>query len=411
MANAVEFAPPPNPGDTLSDVLVIKLGALGDFFQAMGAMRVVREAHPSAKITLLTTPPFAAVAQASPYVDAVEANGRPKRAKDQAALVKRLKAAGFGMVYDFQNNGRTERYFKAWGPGRPLWSGAAAGASHRHTNPNRAWMHNFDRLDEQLRHAGLTPKPSGDPGGWVEGQTPLPDLGWLRATKPSVAIGFGIAGQYALLIPGSSPEEPEKRWPADRFAAVAEWLAGQGITPVIVGGKAEAGVAGEIAALEPRVRNLAGQTDLLQLAGLARGAALTIGGDTGPTHLAAAADAPGVCLFAQRWTPEMQATYGSVLNPRTRLGHAIPTNRRPMITIQSVRLELVPVERVISAAQLVLDMAKAPEPGRIAMGQRAGLLHRSSATFVSVDLRPDERSGLQRLQAKLGRQFRRGPGV
>ena len=39
-------------------ILVIKLGALGDFVLAMAAMRKIREAHPDDHITLLTTPPF-----------------------------------------------------------------------------------------------------------------------------------------------------------------------------------------------------------------------------------------------------------------------------------------------------------------------------------------------------------------
>ena len=60
------YTPPPNPGDTLRRVLVIKLGALGDFMQALGAMRVVRATHPTARITLLTTEPFEAFAKACP---------------------------------------------------------------------------------------------------------------------------------------------------------------------------------------------------------------------------------------------------------------------------------------------------------------------------------------------------------
>ena len=72
------YTPPPNPGDTLRRVLVIKLGAMGDFMQALGAMRVVRATHPSARITLLTTEPFEAFAKACPYFDIVEADGRPR---------------------------------------------------------------------------------------------------------------------------------------------------------------------------------------------------------------------------------------------------------------------------------------------------------------------------------------------
>ena len=58
-------------------ILVIKLGALGDFVQALAAMKHIREAHPAAHITLLTTPPFEALARASPYFNDVESDGRP----------------------------------------------------------------------------------------------------------------------------------------------------------------------------------------------------------------------------------------------------------------------------------------------------------------------------------------------
>ncbi|MEI9890557.1 MAG: hypothetical protein WDN45_08135 [Caulobacteraceae bacterium] len=59
-------------------ILVIKLGALGDFVQALRAMAEIRRAHPKARITLLTTPPYVELAQASGYFDAVDEGGRPK---------------------------------------------------------------------------------------------------------------------------------------------------------------------------------------------------------------------------------------------------------------------------------------------------------------------------------------------
>src|SRR6185312_13797175 len=52
-------------------VLVIKLGALGDFVQALRAMAEIRRAHPKASITLLTTPPYAELADASGWFDAI----------------------------------------------------------------------------------------------------------------------------------------------------------------------------------------------------------------------------------------------------------------------------------------------------------------------------------------------------
>ena len=61
----------------MTRILVIKLAALGDMVQAFAAMGRIRTAHPDAEITLLTTPLFADLARASPYVDKVETDGRP----------------------------------------------------------------------------------------------------------------------------------------------------------------------------------------------------------------------------------------------------------------------------------------------------------------------------------------------
>ena len=320
------YTSPPNPGDTLKRVLVIKLGAMGDFMQALGAMRVVRATHPSARITLLTTEPFEAFAKACPYFDIVEADGRPKDLKGKADLIRRLRTAGYDMVYDFQNNDRTSQYFLGLTGKKPLWSGAAKGASHQHMNEQRGEMHNFDRLAEQLLHAGLSPKPPGDPTGWIIGQDVLPSLDWIRPAfrdpprfQPEF---FSLHGPYMLLIPGSSADHPEKRWPVDRFAKIATWVADAGITPVIIGTKAEGDIGTQIMKMEPRAKSLIGRTDLFQLATLSERAVFALGGDTGPMHLAAAARTPGVCLFAQEWTDQMADELRSVWNPKTRLGRA-----------------------------------------------------------------------------------------
>ena len=347
------YTPPPNPGDTLRRVLVIKLGAMGDFMQALGAMRVVRATHPSARITLLTTEPFEAFAKACPYFDIVEADGRPRDIKGRTDLIRRLRAANYDMVYDFQNNDRTAQYFVGLTGKKPFWSGAAKGASHQHINPERAEMHNFDRLAEQLVHAGLGPKPPGDPTGWFIGQDLTPSLDWVRPAfrdpprfQPAF---FGLNGPYVLIIPGSSAEHLEKRWPVDRFISLSSWFADGGVTPVIVGGKAEGDISAQIQRREPRAKSIVGRTDLFQLATLCERALMAIGGDTGPMHLAAAARAPGVCLFAQEWNEEMALDLQSVWNPKTRLGRAAPRGG-PMILLHAPALEQIGLDDVKRAA-------------------------------------------------------------
>jgi ADP-heptose:LPS heptosyltransferase len=196
-------------------------------------------------------------------------------------------------------------------------------------------MHNFDRLAEQLRHAGLAPKPPGDPSGWIEGQDLLPYLDWIRPAfrdpprfQPEF---FSLHGPYMLLIPGSSADHPEKRWPIDRFVGIAKWAADMGITPVVVGAKAEGDIGTNITRAEPRAKNIVGRTDLLQLATLSERAVMALGGDTGPMHLAAAARAPGVCLFAQEWNTSMEMELTTVWNPQTRLGRAAPRGGQMMV--------------------------------------------------------------------------------
>jgi len=101
--------------------------------------------------------------------------------------------------------------------------------------------------------------------------------------------------------------------------------------------------------LEPKTKSIIGRTDLFQLATLSERAVLAVGGDTGPMHLAAAARAPGVCLFAQEWTPQMAADLQTVWNPQTRLGRAAPRGG-PMVVLHAASLDAIGVDDVKYAA-------------------------------------------------------------
>ena len=55
----------------IKKVLVIQTGSIGEFVLSLAAMKRIRQAHPHARITLLTTPPFEALAKSSPYFNEV----------------------------------------------------------------------------------------------------------------------------------------------------------------------------------------------------------------------------------------------------------------------------------------------------------------------------------------------------
>ncbi len=288
----------------MTRILVIKLGALGDFVLALAAMRRIREVHGGAEITLLTTPPFAALGRLCPYVDVVEDDGRVEGTFSIATMLNRLQRRRFDRVYDLQTSSRTELYSAMFAMRRrsPPWSGVGLGATLPHRNPDRDRMHTLERQADQLKDAGVWPDAPTAPG-----TAPPPDLSWAVAAAAPLDLP---AGRLALLIPGGSAHRPEKRWPIERFAALARELAERGLAPVVLGGDGEGALAGAILAAEPAARDLTGRTDLLQLAALGARAALAVGNDTGPTHLVASAGAPTLALFSAASDPALTAPRG-----------------------------------------------------------------------------------------------------
>lgn len=284
-------------------VLVIKLSALGDVVLSMAPLARIRQAHPEAEITVLTTPPYAAFFLASPYVDKVDDGGRPKGLSAFLGLVGRLRAARYDRVYDLQTSGRSSLLHAFLWPRRPEWSGIAKGASHPHANPDRDFMHALEAKADQLKDAGIWPDAPTAPGA-----APPPDLSWiLEDDRPDRRPEhFGLSEPYALLVPGGSPHRPGKRWPVEDYAALAALLRAQGLDVAVIGGPPEK----ELAAAMPFAKDLTGRTDFLQIAALGARAALVVGNDTGPTHILAAAGAPTLTLFSSDSDPKLSAPRG-----------------------------------------------------------------------------------------------------
>lgn len=272
-------------------ILVIKLGALGDFVQALGPFAAIRRHHAGARLVLLTTRPYAEFAESLGLFDEVWIDSRPKalRLGDWLALRRRLRAGNFRRVYDLQTSDRSSFYFRLFWPGpAPEWSGIAKGCSHPHANPRRDFMHTLERQAEQLAAAGIP-------------AVPPPDLSGIRTD-----IGrFELEEDYALLVPGGAPHRPAKRWPLQSYADLANRLADRGIEPVLLGGPAEADDLEAIEAQAPRAVNLAGLTSFQDLVVLARGARLAVGNDTGPMHLIALSGCRSVVLYSADSDPAL----------------------------------------------------------------------------------------------------------
>ncbi|NTW02684.1 MAG: glycosyltransferase family 9 protein [Oscillochloris sp.] len=103
--------------------------------------------------------------------------------------------------------------------------------------------------------------------------------------------------RLVAIHPGASG--PTKAWPTERWAAFADALAAQNdLRIVFTGGPDEAGLVAEVAAqMRYASLSVAGKTNLHQLAALLSHTALTIGGDTGPLHVAVSQGGPTIHLF------------------------------------------------------------------------------------------------------------------
>ncbi|GAN68256.1 glycosyltransferase family 9 protein [Acetobacter orleanensis] len=271
-------------------ILVIRLGALGDFVQSFGPFQAIRTAHPDAHITLLTTTPFVELARLSPWFDTVECDPRLSWGNLPALLAFRQALRGYDRVYDLQTSSRTARYYAL--AGRPkTWCGHVGRSPLAHANLWRNDMHTRTRQRDQLRRAGIA-------------DVPAPDTRWLADLGPH------LEGPYGLIVPGASPHRPAKRWPVRRYAELATRMKDLGLRPVVVGSKAEQPLAAAITQACPQALDLTGRTTLPELAGLAARAQVAVGNDTGPMHLAALMGCRSVVLFSADSNPALTAPLG-----------------------------------------------------------------------------------------------------
>jgi ADP-heptose:LPS heptosyltransferase len=302
------------------NILVIKLGALGDFVQALGPMKAIRSYHLDAKISLLTTKSYSEFAENSGYFDNILIDSRPKfyNLKQWLSLKKLLNSKKFTRVYDLQNNDRTGFYFKLLNP-KPEWVGIAKGASHRNTSLERTAGLAFEGHKQTLSSAGIEDIEI-DTMEWIKN-----DISHLNLKSP-----------YALIIPGCAPTRPEKRWPITNYISLCDYLIRKNIQPVLIGTNDEKTATEQIAKSNSAILNLTGKTSLFDIVPLARKATLAIGNDTGPMHLIAPTGCKTIVLFSANSNPNKHAPLG-----------------KNVITLQKDKLTNLATETVIQSLPLL----------------------------------------------------------
>ena len=253
------------------NILVIKLGALGDFVQATTAFAVLRQRCPTVRLTLLTTAPYVDFARRLGYFDEVLIDSRPKwyQWRQLGELIKVLRQGRFDKIIDLQGVDRTRLY-------KRFFSGNVQWVDHP---SSKKLLHPQARFLSQLHSMGIDALPS------------------LDLTLIAEQVFAVLPTPYVLLIPGASNAHGgRKRWPEEAYAKLAEHLSEQGIQSVIIGGPGESFPL--ITQKVPEALNLVGQTSFYQVIGLAQKALFALGNDTGPMLLAASGGCPTLTLYS-----------------------------------------------------------------------------------------------------------------
>ena len=290
-------------------IAVFRALMLGDMLCATPALRAVRAALPGAEITLVGLPWARSLAQrlgcVDHFVEFPGYPGLPERACDLRAFpafIQDMKARDLDIVLQLHGSGGISNPLIA------LFRGRQSAGFRSRTGwwpPDEAgrfipWP---ERVHEIERLLALTDR-LGMPRRGLHLDYPVSDddRTELAALWPAMAQ----ARPYVCIHAGA--QLSSRRWPVDRFAAVADVIAEQGRTVVLTGSAQETELVAELAARMRRPSvNLAGRTSLWTLGALVEGAERVVCNDTGISHIAAALRRPSLVVSSgsdvSRWAP------------------------------------------------------------------------------------------------------------
>jgi heptosyltransferase-2 len=277
---------------------------VGDAVMTVPALRELRRVLPRARLTLATRPWAEGIFAGADFIDDFLVNGN---SSDKAASVFReareWRARRFDLALLFPNAFAPALVAAlARVPARVGYAtqGRSALLTHRVVVPE--WR---GRRHEVFYYLHLVAELERQLYGTSSIDARAPDAA-LLVTDARVCAAEGLLREHGArpgrplvaLCPGSTNSRA-KRWPAERFAAVADMLSERtGAEVVLVGAAEESGISEEVARrMRARPVVLTGKTDLAQTAAVLKASDLLVTNDTGPAHVAAAVGCPVVVIF------------------------------------------------------------------------------------------------------------------
>ncbi len=265
--------------------LVIAPNWIGDAVMSLPFLWAVRRTHPSDRLSVLARSGPATIYRAEGSADEVLLRS------SFAADVVGLRRGRFDEAWLLPNSFRAALYAFASGARRRIgYATERRGPLLTHARPAPAGTaHQLRDYDALLTEHGIAPDASPP-------RLPLPEAARARADAVLSAAGLGNA-RLAALCPGSA-FAATKRWPAERYAALADALSERGFACALLIGPAERELGARVASsARARVPVLGADLDPVELAALLARARVAVTNDSGPMHLAGAVGTPTVAFF------------------------------------------------------------------------------------------------------------------
>ncbi len=285
---------------------MVRLGAMGDILHALPAVTALRLAHPEWEIDWVVEPRWRALLSVTdaegrgpgqPVVDRLyfaptkEWRHSPLRAKTASeirVLRSQLRGIPYGAVIDMQGAIRSAVIGRMAGCARLIGEAAPRESPARWMFTEHVATHGAHVIEQDVELA------SAVAGDVLAPVAPLLPVDPAAEAWCDALLHASGTRPVALVNPGAG--WGAKRWPVDRYAAVACGLIERGFRILVNAGPGEEQMADMI------VRGTSGAaiplaTSLEQLIALTRRIALCVAGDTGPLHLACALGRPVVGIY------------------------------------------------------------------------------------------------------------------
>ena len=270
------------------NVLVVRLGALGDIVHTVPAVAALRAAFPDATIDWLVD------AKHRPFLELVSGIDRIVVLEHASPagwvdVTRRLRQRRYDVALDFQGLMKSAILARASGAPRVL------GFSIWHLREKTARPFYSESVEAEGGHVIHKNLRLLEAVGVHDDRVVFPFVE-IASPAADAVVAAAQGAPVALINPGAA--WPNKRWNPQRFGEVASFLAEvRGFAPFVLWGPGEESLAGTVVEASSGAARQAPATELADLVALCKRSALMISGDTGPLHIAAAAGIPTVSLF------------------------------------------------------------------------------------------------------------------